>query len=146
VPDFEDTYRQEHLRLVRVAHLIIGSNAVAEELVHDAFMAAYRRWDRISDPAGYLYRSVVEFAVLRRRAIEWRHRPDSRESLMPPEIDEFWEALRHIPARRRSVLVLRYYEDLTVDQIAYLIGARPGTVRSLIHRGHESLRKELGHE
>ena len=146
--DFETTYRQEHLRLVRLAHLITGSNAVAEELVHDAFVAAYRRWDRISDPAGYLYRSVVNRSrsALRRRAIEWRHRPDSPDVSMPPEIDEVWEALRHIPARRRSVLVLRYYEDLSVDQIADMIGARPGTVRSLIHRGHESLRKELDHE
>ena len=53
---------------------------------------------------------------------------------------------QHVADRVRvRALVLRYHEDLSVDQIADVIGARPGTVRSLIHRGHESLRKELDH-
>ncbi|MBU1866279.1 MAG: sigma-70 family RNA polymerase sigma factor [Actinobacteria bacterium] len=148
VLDFEAVYRQEQLRLVRLAHLITGSNGVAEELVHDAFIAAYRHWDEIADPAGYLYRSVVNRSrsLLRRRAVESRHRPDPLSVVLPPEIEEVWGALCRIPARRRTALVLRYYEDLSIAQIAELMNARPSTVRSLIHRGQESLRKELGHE
>ena len=144
--DFETTYRHEQLRLVRLAHLITGSNGVAEELVHDAFIAAWRRWDKISDPPGYLYRSVVNRSrsLLRRRAIESRLRDGHLSVVLPPEIDGVWGALSRIPPRRRTALVLRYYEDLSVAQIAKLMNARPGTVRSLIHRAHESLRKELG--
>jgi RNA polymerase sigma-70 factor (sigma-E family) len=143
---FEAVYRREQPRLVRLAFLITGSNGVAEELVHDAFTAAYRRWRRIDDPAGYLYRAVVNRSrsFLRRRRLEAKHRPHRPDVVLPPEIDEVWEALQRLPSRRRTALVLRYYADLTVAEIASYMGARPGTVRSLIHRGHQSLREELG--
>lgn len=145
---FETAYRQEHPRLVRLAHLITGSNGVAEEVVHDAFISAYRRWGQIDDPAGYLYRSVVNRSrsLLRRRRLEWKHRISHPQPALPPELDGVWEALKRLPVRRRTALVLRYYADLTVSEIASYMGARPGTVRSLIHRGHESLRQELGDE
>jgi RNA polymerase sigma factor (sigma-70 family) len=144
--DFESTYRQEHLRLVRLAHLITGSNGVAEELVHDVFIGAYRRWHRIDDPVGYLYRAVVNRSrsLLRRRRLESSHREVHLRVVLPPEIDEVWEALARIPSRRRTVLVLRYYADLSIAQIAELMKIRPGTVRSLIFRGHQSLKRELG--
>lgn len=142
---FRAVYRAELARLVHLAHLITGSNMVAEDLVHDAFVAAYRRWDTIADPHGYMYRAVVNKSrsYLRRRRLELAHRPDESGVVLPPEVDETWAALVRIPARRRTALVLRYYADLSVDEIASFMGARPGTVRSLIHRGHESLRKVL---
>lgn len=142
---FRVVYRTELPRLVRLAHLITGSNAVAEDVVHDAFVAAYLRWDRIDDPRGYMYRAVVNKSRshLRRLRLELTHRPEEPGVALPPEVDETWTALVRIPARRRTALVLRYYLDLSVDEIAVLMTVRPGTVRSLIHRGHESLRKEL---
>lgn len=142
---FDLVYRQEHARLVRLAHLITGSNGVAEELVHDVFIGAYRRWHHIDDPTGYLYRAVVNRSrsFLRRLRLEMRHRLHHPEVVLPPEIDETWEALQRLPSRRRTALVLRYYADLPVSRIADYMGVRPGTVRSLIHRGHQSLREEL---
>jgi len=62
---------------------------------------------------------------------------------LPPEVDETWEVLNRLPARRRTALVLRYYLDLPVGEIAVLMDARPSTVRSLIKRGLESLRRRL---
>jgi RNA polymerase sigma-70 factor (sigma-E family) len=143
---FDAVYRREHPRLVRLAHLITGSNGAAEELVHDVFVAAYRRWRHIDDPAGYLYRGVVNRSrsFLRRRRLEARHRPHRPDVVLPPEIDEVWEALGRLPSRRRTALVLRYYADLSVDEIAASMGCRPATVRSLLHRGRQSLREELG--
>ncbi len=143
--DFPTVYRNELMRLVRVAHLITGSNAVAEEVVQEAFASAYRRWDQINDPAGYLYRSVVNGSrsILRRRRVEMAHRSQHQEMVLPPEIDEVWVALARIPIKRRTALVLRYYGDMTTDQIAEMMDVRPATVRSLIHRGQESLRKVL---
>ena len=143
--EFRIVYRTELPRLVRLAHLITGSNAVAEVVVHDAFMAAFHRWESIDDPRGYMYRAVVNRSrsLLRRRRLELIHRSEQPGVILPPQIDEVWVALARIPARRRMVLVLRYYADLPVDEIADLMGTRPGTVRSLIHRGHESLRKVL---
>jgi len=145
VAEFRTVYRSELARLVRLAHLITGSNAIAEDLVHDAFMAAFRRWESIDDPRGYMYRAVVNRSrsFLRRRRLELIHRSEQPGVVLPPEIDDVWAALARIPARRRMALVLRYYADLPVDEIADLMGSRPGTVRSLIYRGHESLRKVL---
>lgn len=142
---FEVVYREEHLKLVRLAHLIIGSNGEAEELVHDVFVAAYKRWDRIDDKPGYLYRAVVNRSrsALRRIRLERRHAPVIDKVAFPPEVDEVWEALAMVPVRRRTVLVLRYYLGFSVDEIASVMGSRPATVRSLIHRGHQSLRKVM---
>jgi RNA polymerase sigma factor (sigma-70 family) len=62
---------------------------------------------------------------------------------LPPEIDEMWGALTRLPAKRRVALVLRYYEDLPIVEIAELMQVRPGTVKSLIHRGLASLKEQL---
>jgi RNA polymerase sigma factor (sigma-70 family) len=62
---------------------------------------------------------------------------------LPPDVDETWSALAKIPERRRVALVLRFYEDLPVAEIAALMDCRTGTVTSLIHRGLESMREVL---
>lgn len=145
VGGFREVYETALPRLVRLAHLITGSNSAAEDVVHDVFVAAYRKWERIDDPYGYLYRAVVNRSrsVLRRRAIESKHMSEPSRTDLPPELDEVWNALSRIPAKRRTALVLRYYADLPVDGIAEIMGVRPATVRSLIHRGYMSMRKEL---
>jgi RNA polymerase sigma-70 factor (sigma-E family) len=142
---FREVYETALPRLVRLAHLITGSNSAAEDVVHDVFVAAYRKWERIDDPYGYLYRAVVNRSrsVLRRRAIESKHLSEPSRTDLPPELDEVWNALSRIPAKRRTALVLRYYADLPLDGIAKIMGVRPATVRSLIHRGYMSMRKEL---
>lgn len=145
VGEFREVYEMALPRLVRLAHLITGSNSVAEDVVHDVFVAAYRRWGRIDDPHGYLYRAVVNRSrsVLRRRVLESKHVSNPSTVELPPDVDEVWIALSRIPAKRRAALVLRYYVDLSVDAIAEIMGVRPATVRSLIHRGYMSMRKEL---
>jgi len=143
--EFRVVYRAELPRLVRLAHLITGSNSAAEDVVQDAFVAAYRQWDRIDDPRGYIYRAVVNRSRshLRRRRLELSTTLDQPTVALPPEVDETWEVLNRLPARRRTALVLRYYLDLPVGEIAVLMDARPSTVRSLIKRGLESLRRRL---
>lgn len=145
VGEFREVYEMALPRLVRLAHLITGSNSTAEDIVHDVFVAAYRRWERIDDPHGYVYRAVVNRSrsVLRRRAIESKHATNRPTTDLPPEFDEVWHALQRIPAKRRTALVLRFYADLSIDSIAEIMGVRPATVRSLIHRGYMSMRKEL---
>lgn len=142
---FRQVYETSMPRLVRLSHLITGSNAAAEDVVHDVFVDAYRRWDQIDDPHGYLYRAVVNRSrsVIRRRATESKHASEAPVPVLPPELDEVWFALSRIPAKRRTALVLRFYADLPVDAIAEVMGVRQATVRSLIHRGYLSMRKEL---
>lgn len=145
VGEFRDVYEVSLPRLVRLAHLITGSNSAAEDVVHDVFVAAYHKWEKIDDPHGYLYRAVVNRSrsVLRRRSIESKHASEPSTQDLAPDLDEVWIALSKIPVKRRAALVLRFYADLPVETIAEIMGVRQATVRSLIHRGYMSMRKEL---
>lgn len=144
--DLFATHREE---MVRLAHLITGSNAVAEDLVQEAFVGLRRHWDHVDNPGGYLRISVVNLARahLRRRGVEQRHSgtidPAEHTVTGDPEIDDTWTALCRLPARQRAVVVLRFYEDLPYDQIAEILGCRLGTVKSSLHRALSRLRKEL---
>jgi RNA polymerase sigma factor (sigma-70 family) len=60
-----------------------------------------------------------------------------------PEIDETWVAVCRLPFRQRAVLALRFYEDMSEAEIARVLGCRPGTVKSGLHRGLSRLREEL---
>lgn len=137
-------FERERPGLVRLAHVITGSNQITEDLVHDAYL----RWvDRpaLDNPAGYLRIVVVNLArdALRRREIASRVRHDEPVRLGEPQLDETWAIVRSLPEKYRTALALRFYEDLSERRIAELMGVRPGTVKSLIHRGLEKVRKEL---
>ena len=60
-----------------------------------------------------------------------------------PELDETWDLLRRLPDRQRAAIVLRFYEDLSEAEIARLLRCRPGTVKSLIHRGLARVRSGM---
>ncbi|MGH9112069.1 MAG: RNA polymerase sigma factor [Acidimicrobiales bacterium] len=140
---FEDVYRSSYRRMTRVAHLLTGSNEAAEEIVQDAFVGLYQRFAAVADPDGYLYRSVVNGcrARFRRKQVTDRLRPLRRVAdVEPPDIDETWAALARITPRRRAAVVLRFYADLPLTEIAALLGCSVGTVKSLIHRGLAQLK------
>jgi RNA polymerase sigma-70 factor (sigma-E family) len=145
---FEDVYRSSYARMVRTAHMLTGSSETAEEVVQDAFVRLYPRFDTVQDPAGYLYRSVVNgcWAGHRRRRVVERLRPLQSivNDASPPEIDETWTALRRLPPRRRAVIVLRFYADLPIADIAQVLDCPTGTVKSLLHRSLAQLKDVLG--
>ena len=137
-------FERERAGLVSLAHTITGSNQVAEDLVHDAYL----RWAErpgIVNPGGYLRMVVVNLArdVLRRRDVAERIRADRPVPLGEPVLDETWAIVRSLPERYRTALALRFYEDLPEREIAELMGVRSCTVKSLIHRGLDKVRKEL---
>jgi RNA polymerase sigma factor (sigma-70 family) len=139
-----DTFERERAGLVRLAHTITGSNQVAEDVVHDAYLRWADRPD-LANPAGYLRTIVVNLSrdVLRRRETADRIRHEAPALLSEPALDETWAVVRSLPERYRTVLALRFYEDLPEARIAELMGVRLGTVKSLVHRGLEKVRKEL---
>jgi RNA polymerase sigma factor (sigma-70 family) len=144
---FEDVYRSSYARMVRTARMLTGSLETAEEVVQDAFVALYRHFDTVHDPAGYLYRSIVNGcrAGHRRRRVrkQLRLSPTPIEA-GPPEVDETWAALRRLPMRHRSVIVLRFYADLPIADIAHVLDCPTGTVKSLLHRSLAQLENLLG--
>lgn len=139
-----DLYQQRGVAFVRLAYLLTGDANVAEELVHDAFLASLGRWDQVREPGPYIRAAVVNHCRSwgRRRAMERRHLP---APAAPAELraDELWDALNRLDERRRTAIVLRFYEDLPDEAIAQILGCRPPTVRTAIHRGLKDLRREI---
>ncbi len=136
-------YRREYPSMVRLAHLITGSNEVAEDLVQDSFVRLYHHWGQVDQPGAYLRMTVIN------RCKSWhRRRRLERESSLRPLSElvnygarELLDALARLTVRQRTALVLRYYVDLSVADVARALGCRPGTAKSLVHR---SLRRLEG--
>lgn len=144
-PTLETLFRAQRLPMVRLAHLITGSNAVAEEVVQEAFLRLQENWDRADNPSAYLRTIVTNLCrtQVRRREHERRLDPPVRSVTFQPEIDETWAAVCRLPFRQRAALALRFYDDLDEAEIARILGCRRGTVKSTIHRGLSRLRKDL---
>ena len=145
-PPFDATYQSLWPGLVRLGHLLTGSQALGEELAQEAFLGLLRAGDRVQEPGAYLRRSVVNLAMTsRRRAAFERTALSGRreEAAHLPEHDDLWPLLARLAPRQRCVLVLRYYEDLSEAEIARVLGCRPGTVKSLAARGLDRLRQEM---
>lgn len=146
--ELEGLFAVERAGMVKMATLLVGSHAVAEEVVQDAFISVGKRWSSIERPGAYLRTTVVRgcAAVLRRRSIEHRHSVRlTGEAVveLPTQLVELRDALDRLTDRQRIVVVLRYFVDVGDDEIATALGVRPPTVRSLARRALSTLRKEL---
>jgi len=143
----EDFYRLNWGPLVRLALILTGDRGKAEDIVHDVFLRLATR-PSPRDPKSYLRTMVVNATRdhHRRVKVERKHIARVPSPAMPPEVDEMIQHVQRLPMRQRQALALRFYVDLSVEQIADVMSCPPGTVKSLIHRGIESLRKEIGYE
>jgi len=142
--DLVSLYRARYGDMVRLAFLMTGSSAEAEEIVQEAFVRVRRRIDRVDNPSAYLRTAVVNGCRNRYRRIlvERRHAPLA-EPAAYDRVDEMSDALAALPARQRAVIVLRYYAGMNEAEIAGALGCRPGTVKSLCHRGLAELRRVI---
>lgn len=142
---FEDLYQSLWPPMVRLAWLLSGNREVAEDLVHDVFLRIEPKWQEIREPAPYFRRSLVNAVRQHQRhaEVEARHRPEPVRATMDPEFEEIWSVVSEIPERQREALVLRFYLDLTVEQVADNLQCPVGTAKSLIHRGVASVREKV---
>lgn len=151
-----DLYARRADEALRLAFLLTGNRATAEDLVHDAFVRLAGRLLHVRDPGSfhaYLRTTVVNLARshFRRRGVERRH----AERQVPPRPAELPDvggreamrlALLALPVRQRTAIVLRYYEDLSEAQTAEVMRVRPAAVKSLVSRGMASLRRTIGED
>jgi RNA polymerase sigma-70 factor (sigma-E family) len=148
-----DLYRWYADDAIRLAYLITGDRALAEDLVQEAFVRLAGRGVHLRGPAfpfePYLRRTVVNLANshFRRRKVERRYQ--ERESTMArtashdPDVsskEAARAALSQLPPRQRTAIVLRFYLDLSEAQMAEVMGCRPGTVKALVSQGLANLR------
>lgn len=144
-PTFVETYRHRLTPLVRLAVALTGSEEAAEDIVHDVFVRAHGRWDRIEAPDAYLRVAVVNACRSAARRARSERIALAKQTAEPsvPDPDEMFDALGVLSYRQRAAVVLRYYEGLTFPEIAEVLGCRAGTAASLVHRALARLRQVI---
>ena len=142
--DLDAAYRSMYPPLKRLAYLLTRSDAEAEDVVQDVFIRCESRLSALEEPAAYLWRAVINACHSYHRQLgRRRHLVREANPSMPVELVELRDALSRLRPKQRTAVVLRYYGDLSFDEIAQLLGCRPATVRSLIHRAIIELREVL---
>jgi RNA polymerase sigma factor (sigma-70 family) len=146
---FDEVYAAQYALMVRLAYVTTGSVPVAEDVVQEAFLELYRRWGDVNEPAGWVRRAVVSRCTswVRRQLLERRHghEADLPREYHPASVESVAvrSALARLRPRYRTAVFLRYYLDLPESAIADALRCRPGTVKSLLHRGLAILREHL---
>ena len=149
-------YDTQYRPLVRMSAMLLGDIGAAEEVVQESFIAVHAAWRRLRDidkAVPYLRRSVLNRSrsILRHRMVVERHVP-AREADMPSaeqgaitqlERSAVIEALRSLPARQREALVLKFYLELTEEEVAAAMKISTGAVKSHTSRGKAALRTAL---
>lgn len=150
---FEEFFEVESHTLFRRLCLVTGDRQEAEDVMQDAFLRIYERWDLVrslEDPVGYLYRTA--FNVFRRRARR-AALAVKRQLRAAPPADEFaaadarhvvFQALARLTPRQRAALVLTELLGYTSEAAAELLGVRAVTVRALASQGRSAMREVLG--
>lgn len=148
---FDAFYRRERAPLFRALALTLGDADLAADAVDEAMARAYQRWGTVSrydNAAGWVYRVALNWAIssLRRRR-RWVPGPVDG-SVGEPQLPDplLAEAVRSLPVAQRSVVVLRFHLDWSLEQIAVALGVPVGTVKSRLHRALTTLRETLGED
>lgn len=154
--DFAAVFAAHHAEALSLAYLLCGDRHRAEDAVAEAFAKTWKRWEAggVDAPRAYIRRAVVNevnsrFRRLRlERAQAERRSGDHRGRLGLDEQvadgDAMAVALRRLPERQRTAVVLRYYADLSEAEMAESMGCSVGTVKSSLSRGLARLRLLVG--
>ena len=151
--DFHSFFAEHHGRLFRALVLLTRNRHEAEELMQDAFLALWERWEHVArsgDPAPYLYRTALNAwrsrlrraVVAARKAIHQIPRDDEMAAVEGRDV--VVRALGVLPARQRAAVVLVDVLDLSSEQAGEVLGISPVTVRVLAARARATLAKEMG--
>lgn len=154
----EELYERHAPTAVRLAYLVTADPELARDVAQDAFVRVAGRFRHLRFPDAfdaYLRRTVVNLCLS-----HFRHEKVERQFLEraaaapgptvdPPDLgarDDLARALRRLPVRQRTAIVLRYYEDLTEEGVASAMGCSAAAARSLVSRGMETLRTFYGRQ
>jgi RNA polymerase sigma-70 factor (sigma-E family) len=152
--DFDAFYRDNYPALCRLAAARGGDWAAAEDVVQDVLADAHRRWSVISvygHPLAWARRAVLNRTISRWRRLGRESAAVARLARRrddPPDEpalhdDALWSAVRRLPRRQCEVVLLVWFEDLSVAEVSEILGCGPDTVRTHWHRARHRLAREL---
>ena len=153
-PTFEEYASSAWPSLYRYAYLLVGNHADAEDLAQQTLIKAYAAWSRVEvadSPTAYLRRVLTNTYLSQRRPQKRRLEvltdappdPGGLSGAGPEDRMVLWPHVRSLPPRQRAVVVLRYYEQLSEQEIAEVLGCSRGTVKSSAHHALKTLRATL---
>jgi RNA polymerase sigma-70 factor (sigma-E family) len=156
--DVSALFSTHYAPMCRLAYVILGDAAVAEEIVMEAMLKTFSSWRRIRDldrVDAYLRRTVVNLcrSRIRRKVVETRAsgvlqgRAERAEPDWDPDRHDVqrtvWDAVKGLPERQRACVVLRYFEDLPEAEIAHVMDCSVGTVKSQLSKARAKLGRAL---
>jgi RNA polymerase sigma factor (sigma-70 family) len=144
---FEALYRRTYGGLLALAVATVRNRSLAEDLVQDSYAQLWRQGASVTQPTAWLRRAVVSNCLASLRTQRRREAIIRRQAPAPPttEPDEkaFLDLLTGLNERQRIAVILRYVQDLSEAEIASVLGCRPGTVKSTLHRAIRVLRARV---
>jgi RNA polymerase sigma-70 factor (sigma-E family) len=146
--DFEELYRQHWPSLRRLATLMTGNPQEGQDLAQEAFARWYVHRRGVDNAEAYLRITLLNLirsrARRRNRVLRFAHvieREARVAAEIVPQSGELADVVARLPERQRAAVILRYYEGRTEQEIAQVLGCRPGTVKSLLSRALHELRR-----
>ena len=143
---FEEFYKREHPLQVRRAFLLVRSNELANDIVHEAMVKVWQRWDDLENAGGYLNQAVLNGCQDAFRRASTRHVVTRRLRAVggdQAEAEVLDDVLASLPFNQRASVVLRFYCGWSTIEIAQAFNCPPNSVGPWISRGLASLKKEL---
>lgn len=161
---FERLFDCYHNKLYRMAYLICGNHADSEDIVQEAFLKCFLNRRKLKDSACFdawlcqiLIRTAwkVSKSSKKEEPVEelWRQEEGSgyregplEELLLSQRRERVWEAVKELPVKQRTAVVLYYYNQLTTKEVAKAMGCLEGTVKSRLHAARKNLEEKLQYE
>lgn len=152
---FDEFYQREYPKMLKLAYALSGNRWASEEIAQEGFLAAHRRWSKVSSyesPGSWVRRVVSNLAIsfLRRRVVETKAlvkyttgRTEAIEQL-PERDEEVWRAVRALPRRQAQAIALHYLLDLPLSEIATTLECAEGTVKAHLYAARTALAHRLG--
>lgn len=143
----EDCFRLHYAPLAGWCRRMTGDEEVAHDVAAEAFVRLISRWDRVDEPRAYLYTTALNLIRDRWRRSERERamlrRTRTQELSSPAPAPELRMLVEQLPRRHQQVVVLHYFADLSVDQVAKALGVASGTVKRDLFDARAALHRLL---
>jgi RNA polymerase sigma factor (sigma-70 family) len=145
----EEVYRRRHTSFLRLGYALLGSGDLAHEAVQEAFATCLRECASFRGEGGlegWIWKTMLNICRQerrRRRRLIDESPPEESTNGHASEWPELRALITALPDQQRHAIFLRYYADLTQDEIAEVLGVRPGTVGATLNHARTKLRAAL---